>query len=79
MSEYFYVEGRDGKLVRNLITEDEFDIGEKIIELDPKKMIPNERSMDYYSARDTFDELERIYYEWGNFGKFGDIICMECC
>lgn len=83
MSEYFYIEGRDGKLVRNLIPENKFDIEGRIIELDPKKMIPNERHVNSYGfgaevlsdfLGNFWNELERIYSEWRNFGKFGDVI-----
>ena len=83
MSEYFYVEGRDGKLIWRLIPENEFNFGDRIIELDPKKMIPNERHVNSYGfgaevlsdfLGNFWNELERIYSEWGNFGKFGDII-----
>ncbi|MCK4540436.1 hypothetical protein KAU09_04765 [Candidatus Parcubacteria bacterium] len=83
MSEYFYVKGRDGKLVWRLIPENEFDIGDRIIELDPGKMIPNERHINSYGfgakvlsdfLYNFWHEMERIYSEWGNFGKFGDII-----
>ena len=76
MSEYFYVKGYNGEIVRNLIPEDKFDIGEKIISLDHKKMIPNRRFIerDFFNPEDYWNELEEIYREWANFGKFGDII-----
>ncbi len=85
-SKYFYVKGYNGKLVRNLISEDEFDIEDKIIEFDPRKMIPNERCIatDYYSEKMSLDflsnfwnKLEEKYCKWAKFGKFGDIIFIK--